>query len=76
MHRHGGGRLAPAPTSSDYPRYLYWLHFAEGSLMSLMLIVLVVSRIPEAKESPVKARTLARMKSLLEFVGIEARPDA
>ena len=68
VHRHGGGRLAPAPASPDYPRYLYWLHFAEGSLMSLMLIVLVVSRIPEANESPVKARMLARMKSLLAFV--------
>ncbi|HEY2662017.1 MAG TPA: glutathione S-transferase family protein [Caulobacteraceae bacterium] len=29
--RHGEGHLAPAPASADYPKYLQWLHFAEGS---------------------------------------------
>ena len=38
VHRHGGGRLVPATTDPAYPRYLYWLHFSEGSLMSLLLI--------------------------------------
>lgn len=68
VQRHGKGRLALAPDHPDYARYVYWLHFAEGSLMSLMLIALVISRIPEAKESPVKARIDARMKAMLEFV--------
>ena len=36
--------------------------------MSLMLIALVISRIPEAKESPVRARVLARMTQMLAFV--------
>jgi len=40
VHRHAGGRLAPHPDDPAYARYLYWLHFAEGSLMSLMLISL------------------------------------
>ena len=39
--------------------------------MSLMLIVLVLSRVPEAKESPVRARQLDRMKRMLEFVDAE-----
>ena len=68
VHRHGGGRFALAPDHPDYASYLYWLHFAEGSLMSLMLIALVISRIPEAKESPVRARVLARMAQMLAFV--------
>jgi glutathione S-transferase len=68
IQRHGKGRLALAPGHADYPRYLYWLHFAEGSLMSLMLIALAISRIPEAKDSPVKARTAARLKAMLDFV--------
>jgi glutathione S-transferase len=32
--RHGQGRLAPSLSSPDYPDYLLWLHFAEGSAMT------------------------------------------
>lgn len=32
--RHGQGRLSPQLSSSDYPDYLLWLHFAEGSAMT------------------------------------------
>ena len=66
VHRHGAGRLALRPEAPDYARYLYWLHFAEGSLMSLMLIALVLSRIPEANESPVRSRVLERLGTMLE----------
>jgi glutathione S-transferase len=68
VQRHGKGRLSVPPDAPDYSRYIYWMHFAEGSLMTLMLIALVISRIPEAKESPVRARILDRMKRMLEFV--------
>ena len=68
VRRHAGGRLAVAPDHPDYADYIYWMHFAEGSLMSLMLIALVISRIPEAKDSPVRARVLERMKQMLAFV--------
>lgn len=68
VHRYGKGRLAVAPEAPEYAGYLYWLHFAEGSLMSLMLIVLTVSRIPEAKDSPVRARLADRMATMLSFV--------
>ena len=68
VQRHGGGRLAPPPRSPEYPDYLYWLHFAEGSLMTLMLIALAMSRIPEAAESPVRRRVLDRMHAMLAFV--------
>ena len=68
VHRHAGGRLAVQPGAPAYTRYLYWLHFAEGSLMSLMLIALVLSRVPEASASPVTARIRERMKQMLSFV--------
>jgi glutathione S-transferase len=47
---------------------MYWMHCAEGSLMALMLIALVISRIPEAKDSPVRARMLSRMANMLAYV--------
>ena len=71
VHRHGGGRLAVQPEAAGYARYLYWLHFAEGSLMSLMLIALVLSRVSEAGASPVTARIRERMKQMLLFVDAE-----
>ena len=71
LHRHAGGRLALQPGALEYARYLYWLHFAEGSLMSLLLIALVLSRVPEARASPVPARIRERMKLMLSFVDAE-----
>jgi glutathione S-transferase len=71
VHRHAGGRLAVRPEAPSYARYLYWLHFAEGSLMSLMLIALVLSRVPEAGASPVPARIRERLKQMLAFVDAE-----
>ena len=71
VRRHAGGRLAIPPADPDFARYTYWMHFAEGSLMSLMLIALVLSRIPEAKDSRVTARIAQRMKDMLAFVDAE-----
>jgi glutathione S-transferase len=71
VRRHGAGRLAVAPEAPEFARYVYWMHFAEGSLMSLMLIALVLARVPEATESPVRARILERMKQMLAYVDAE-----
>jgi glutathione S-transferase len=71
VHRHAGGRLALPPDDPAYAKYIYWLHFAEGSLMSLLLIVLVLSRVKEAAASPVTERMRERMRQLLSFVDIE-----
>ncbi len=68
VHRHGGGRLAVAADAPGYARYVYWLHFAEGSLMSLMLIALVLGRVPEAGASPVTARIADRLRQMLGYV--------
>ena len=71
VQRHGEGRLAVQPQAPEFSRYVYWMHFAEGSLMSLMLMALVLSRVPEASASPVRTRILERMKQMLSFVDAE-----
>ena len=38
IHRHGQGRLAVPVNSTDYPRYVQWMHFAEGSAMTQLLL--------------------------------------
>ena len=68
VQRHGGGRLAVKADAPEYPGYLYWMHFAEGSLMTLMLIALVLSRVPEAKDGPVQKRIAKRLQDMLGYV--------
>lgn len=35
--RHGGGKLRPAVDSPDFPYYLQWMHYAEGSFASRLI---------------------------------------
>lgn len=43
--RHGGGRLAPEHGTPAWWRYAYWLHYAEGSMMSPLLLKLVLGKL-------------------------------
>jgi glutathione S-transferase len=74
VHRHGGGRLALQPGAAAYARYVYWLHFAEGSLMSLMLIALVLSRVAQVSTGPAGLRIRERMLQMLTYVNAELGP--
>ena len=38
MERYGDGGLRPAPDDPDWPDYLQWMHFAEGSAMLPILL--------------------------------------
>ena len=42
--RHGQGTLAPERGSDAWEQYLYWLHYAEGSVMSPLVLKLVLSK--------------------------------
>jgi glutathione S-transferase len=46
LERHGNGRLIPPAGSDERLRYTYWLHYAEGSAMTPLLLKLVFSRMP------------------------------
>lgn len=47
VETYGNGRFIPAPGTAERIHYRYFLHYAEGSLMPLLLMKLVFSRIPE-----------------------------
>lgn len=46
VDRHGGGRMIPPAGSDDHLRYTYWLHYAEGSAMPLLVLKFIFDRIP------------------------------
>jgi len=56
---YGSGRLIPPPGSPERLRYRYWLHFAEGSMMPMLLLQLVFDRIQVAPV-PFLVRPIAR----------------
>jgi len=45
---HGGGRLRPTAGTEAHRRYVYWLHFAEGSAMPPLLMQLVFDKVRSA----------------------------
>src|SRR6476646_5309500 len=49
LERYGNGRLVPAAGTPERLRYRYWLHFAEGTAMSPLLMKLVFERIKVTK---------------------------
>jgi len=46
--RHGGGHLVPAYGTNDHVSHLEWLHFAEGSAMTPILLRIYTVRLGEA----------------------------
>ncbi len=70
IERHGGGKLIPLAGTPERLRYSYWLHFAEGSAMSPLLLALIFSRLP-TQPMPFFVRPIARglsQKVLKTFV--------
>lgn len=57
--RYGNGKLIPDSKTPEYLRYVYWMHFAEGSMMPPLLLKLIFDRIENAP-MPFFARPIAR----------------
>jgi glutathione S-transferase len=57
--RYDDGRLAPPAGTPERLAYTYWLHYAEGSFMPLMVLSLILRRIESAR-MPFLVRPVAR----------------
>jgi glutathione S-transferase len=58
---YGNGRLIPPPDTPERLRYVYWLHYAEGSAMPPLLLKLLFTLMP--KRAPALLRPLVRKVS-------------
>ncbi|WP_152531991.1 glutathione S-transferase N-terminal domain-containing protein, partial [Gluconobacter oxydans] len=58
LNRYGNGRLMPAVKTSDWVRFVFWLHYAEGSAMPPLLLKLIFQMVPE--KVPFLLRPLVR----------------
>jgi glutathione S-transferase len=67
IERHAGGRLRPDRASADWVRYLQWMHYAEGSAMLPMMMLLYASRIGEGA-APLKPRIDSQIANHLSYM--------
>ncbi|MDN7354322.1 glutathione S-transferase [Acetobacter senegalensis] len=61
INKYGNGRLAPARDTPEYTRFIYWLHYAEGSAMPPLLLKLIFGMLP--KKAPLPFRPFAFLVS-------------
>ena len=69
--KHGGGRLALGPDHPDFAQYLYWFHFANGTLQPSMGRSMVLRRLRLPPDNPVLLAMQGRLDRALALV--EAR---
>ncbi len=67
LAQHGKGRLAPAPGSANWPAYIEWLHYAEGSAMLPLLLKMYTMRLGEAA-APLQPRIEGELENNLAYV--------
>lgn len=72
--RHGGAQLVPPRGSDDHIRYLEWLHFAEGSAMTPILLNLYTARLGEAS-APLRPRIDQQLESHFQYMEDSLRPS-
>ena len=65
IETYGRGRLIPAAGSPERLRYTYWLHYAEGSAMTPLLLKLVFTALP--------ARAPGLLKGLVKAIAGKAQ---
>ena len=59
LERYGNGRLEPVRGTPERRRYTYWMHYAEGTLMPILVMKLVFNRI-ETSPMPFFIRPIAK----------------
>ena len=59
LARYGKGRLAVGPEQPNFADYVFWLHFANGSMMPHELIRLICSMLG-ATDSPILQSLMSR----------------
>jgi glutathione S-transferase len=59
IERYGEGRFIPKAGTPERLRYTYWLHFAEGSAMPLLVLKFVLGEVK--KKAPLVVRPVAKL---------------
>ena len=74
LDKYGSGRFQPAPGTPEALRHLQWMHFAEGSAMTPILLQLYTSRLGDAA-APLQPRISEQLASHFGYLEDELRPS-
>jgi glutathione S-transferase len=66
VERHGGGAMIPPPGGDERLRYTYWLHFAEGSAMPMLVMTLILQRLAAAMPAEAAAMLQATQQGYVD----------
>jgi glutathione S-transferase len=66
--RYGNGRLALPPEHPDFADYLFWFHYANGTLQLQMMRNFALRRAGVADDNPVRCLAAERLERNLKFV--------
>jgi glutathione S-transferase len=72
--KYGNGRLARAPVHPDFAQYLFWFHYANGTLQLQMMRNFTLRRAGIAEDNPLRRLAAERLERNLTLV--EARLGA
>lgn len=74
LDTYGKGRFQPAPGTPEALRHLQWMHFAEGSAMTPILLQLYTSRLGDAA-APLTPRISEQLASHFAYLESELLPS-
>lgn len=73
---HGGGRLALSAGHPDFAHFLYWFHFANGTLQAAMGRCMILARLKLADDNPVLVAQRERLDRAFDLVEARTRDAA
>ncbi|MBR0932168.1 glutathione S-transferase family protein [Bradyrhizobium jicamae] len=71
--RYGNGRLALKPDHPDFAQFLYWFHFANGTLQPQMGRNMILNRLNLAADNPMLVMMRARLDRSFDLVDARVR---
>ena len=71
--KYGNGRLALTPDDPDFAQFLYWFHFANGTLQANMGRNMILNRLKLAEDNPMLVAIRARVDRAFDLVDARAR---
>ena len=74
LDKYGQGRFQPAPGTPEALRHLQWMHFAEGSAMTPILLQLYTARLGDAG-APLQPRISEQLTSQFAYMESELSPS-
>ena len=73
MAKYGKGRLTPSASDPGFAQFLYWFHFANGTLQAAMGRLMILNRLKLGDDNPVLAAMKTRVDRAFDLVDARLR---